>query len=223
MDIKGRERLPLIGVIGSTRPSFPYSSKSGIELGYLLRSYLNEREGTLFTGGVEGVGVDVYAGVIKWELLNPGKIIASRNNRFVTIIPERIDFRKEAIPYTLPRVYSLLANMLGNAAVREIRYGSEMYERRLAIASLGDVLIMCSGGAGTLHEALEALSLGKPVIAIPSTGGTSREISYIKLVGEADEKLMDELGMERGKQIDFSNLHLVGSTKEAIKKLEEII
>ena len=51
---------PLIAVIGAAKPGPDYTRKKGVAIGYKLREFLGgDRDGTIFTGGVEGVGVDV--------------------------------------------------------------------------------------------------------------------------------------------------------------------
>src|SRR3990167_6541755 len=65
--ISGKYEHPIIGIIGATQPLPGYNPREAVKLGYLLRQSM-EKKGTLFTGGVHGVGVDIYRGIIDYCL-----------------------------------------------------------------------------------------------------------------------------------------------------------
>ena len=82
--IKNQLGSPVIGVIGATSPNYEYSSEMGFMAGYAARQFLGDKNGHIFTGGVEGVGVDAFLGVATYAL---------RKNevpRFAAIIPNNV-------------------------------------------------------------------------------------------------------------------------------------
>lgn len=181
---KGRES-PRIGIIGAASPTEPYSLSQGIKVGYEVRKFLENRAGTIFTGGVEGIGADAYLGIVKYcidERIRTGKIFDDRF--FVAIpnhaFPDSVTGGKKLTLFSPPHVYEALARLISKENVDIVRAGSNMYERRLNLASLADVLVVVNGGFGTDHEAHTALKLGKKVIALPYTGGTAELLSLVK-------------------------------------------
>jgi hypothetical protein len=185
----GKER-PLIAVIGSTQPTQGYSPLHGIGVGYALRGYMEKRSGTIFTGGVDGVGVDVYAGVIKYclEQSKAGAKIA--DDRFFALVPQYsfipakrlFSFTEEqqATPFQLPRTYSMLALMTDKGKIDLVTGGTDLAERRRVLAETADIIITLNGSAGTLDEASMALRLGKPVITLPHTRGAATILHMLR-------------------------------------------
>ena len=57
---------PLISVIGATFPTRPYDDIMGFNLGMQLRDRLETNHGTVFTGGVDGVGIHTYLGIVNY-------------------------------------------------------------------------------------------------------------------------------------------------------------
>jgi uncharacterized protein (TIGR00725 family) len=49
--------------------------------------------------------------------------------------------------------------------------------RNVIVAAMADVVVMVGGGAGTLSEAAIAWQLGKPIIALASTGGWANALA----------------------------------------------
>ncbi|VVB80005.1 Uncharacterised protein [uncultured archaeon] len=183
---------PRIGIIGATSPSRPYKTRHGFEAGYGIRKYLENHPGTVFTGGVEGIGSDAYAGVVKFCMdvgIQTGNV---PDDKFFVVIPNNLEYpdrlNKEKIvriPYSPPHMYSLLARFLPKGKVEEVRAGKNMYERRLYLAAISDILVVVNGGPGTDHEAYTGLEAGKRVITLPYTGGTASILESVKK-GEYD-------------------------------------
>src|SRR3989344_4806210 len=81
-EIRTKHEKPIIGIIGATSPLRDYTKEMGIELGYKLRGFLEGKQGSLFTGGVPGVGADVYEGISKYCEEN------NLEDRFFVLVPE---------------------------------------------------------------------------------------------------------------------------------------
>jgi hypothetical protein len=188
MEIKAKSltESPLIGIIGATVPTNPYYSSQGFNIGYTIREFLQRSPGKVFTGGVEGIGIDAYAGVVKYcvdEGIKTGKI---PEDKFFVIIPDNVEYldwatnKKIQTPFFPPETYDLLARFLPRGNLDIIRSGKNMYERRLGLASLADILVVVNGGPGTDHEAYIGLELGKKVIACTPTGGTAKLLESVK-------------------------------------------
>lgn len=190
--IKQERTGPLIAVIGATTPSKPYESMMGITIGYELRKNVEAYSGSLFTGGVEGVGIDIYTGIMKYcidQVCKPGlRLVTAQlpDDKFFVLIPE-YQFIHEGrknpllpIPYNPPREYELLASLSTRGYLDIQRGGQDMAERREILANVADVLIMVNGSAGTFDEGIKALLLGKPVIAMNYSGGAALLLSTLK-------------------------------------------
>ncbi len=162
-DVAAKYTHPIIAVIGAAMPSEGYDQVAAYRLGYRLREML-DKEGTLFTGGSPGVGVDIYGGIIDYC------IEKGVNDRFFTLIPEGI----EPFPG-----YSDLAKKRGSEVNIE-RLGKDMAERRSFLAALADMLVVVNGSSGTLDEALKGLVLGKLVLALNNSGGIANILPFIK-------------------------------------------
>ena len=164
-EITNRYEHPIIGVIGATSPLPDYDSDDAYRLGYELRG-LVERRGSLFTGGVPGVGIDVYRGIVDY-CSEKGV-----EDKFFVLFPNT-----ESEP---PQEYFKLAERTKNGALRVERVGADMEERRSYVAAVADLLVVVNGSDGTIDEALKGLYLGKPVISLQTSGGAAEVISRLK-------------------------------------------
>ncbi|MBI2105635.1 hypothetical protein HYT56_02235 [Candidatus Woesearchaeota archaeon] len=168
-EITQRYEHPIIGIIGATSPLPDYDSDDAFRLGYDLREFVEEK-GSLFTGGVQGVGVDIYSGIVDYCLeKNVG-------DKFFILFP---DF--ELAP---PEEYFKLAEKTKNGILRMEKAGKDMEERRVYIGGVADYLIVVNGSTGTIDEALKGLLLEKPVICLQNSGGAAEALSKLKK-GEA--------------------------------------
>ncbi len=204
--------LPIVGVIGATNPDVDYSRTQGIEVGYALREYFDNKKGTIFTGGVDGVGVDVYTGVVKYCInaqFNDGKL---RDDKFFLLVPkfEMMHFvdeeseRPKIVPYIPPQAYFALSSLIGLNVLNKIVVGNDMAERRKYVGDVADALIVVNGGFGTLDEAYQALSSGNKVITLPQTGGAANVLGLVKR-----DKIPKELLLNlRKNKMSFENLNL---------------
>lgn len=141
-----------IGVLGAALPTKGYLPIAGIELGRKLREYVQGR-GFIFTGGVGGVGVDIYRGVLKASY--------GKDERFFTLLPEGVepDYGYESAAF--------------GRKVKVAAFGQDMFERRIGMGKIADVLIVLNGREGTLHEAVSALENGKKLIVLNYAGAGS--------------------------------------------------
>jgi predicted Rossmann-fold nucleotide-binding protein len=157
LEIRARHASPIIGVIGAAMPEAPYARRLGEYLGGLMSVYL-QLKGTLFTGGVPGVGEDVFNGFKAGPFYDP------KLKKFFALLPEGFP----------PLVY-------GDQADVEI-FGEDMYQRRIGMGLVADALIVLHGGSGTLHEAAEALKRGKHLVVFQA-GGAGSELYLAKTTG----------------------------------------
>ncbi|MDO8508806.1 MAG: hypothetical protein Q7S27_03930 [Nanoarchaeota archaeon] len=162
--IKKYER-PLIGIIGAANPLPDYDSDDGYRLGYELREAVNNK-GTLFTGGVPGIGVDVYSGIVDYS------VEKGLDDKFFILFPEM-----EMEP---SEDYFTLANKTKNGSLRVEKIGKDMGERRSYIAAVADLVVLINGSTGTLDETLKSLYLGKQILCLQNSGGAARVISRFK-------------------------------------------
>lgn len=155
---------PLIGIIGATEPLGDYDSDDIYRLGYELQR-ATEKRGTLFTGGMPGVGIDVYKGIVDYCL--------ERNipNKFFILFPD--------IGAEPDEEYFNLANKIGSPLLVE-RAGIDMEERRSYVGAVGDVLVVANGSRGTLDEALKGMILGKEIVCLESSGAAAGVLSRLK-------------------------------------------
>ena len=123
-----------------------------------LRRYTKDN-GFIFTGGVAGVGVDVFKGVLEE---NHGQ-----NTRFFVLLPKGVspdhDYDKLSFPNE----------------VEVVPFGRDMFERRIGMGKVADVVIVLNGRYGTLHEALCGLENGKKLIVL-NHGGAGSLLYYAK-------------------------------------------
>lgn len=158
---------PIIAVIGATQPLPDYEQKIGESLGYKLRELLEKQQGTIFTGGVPGVGVDIYQGVINYCQEH-----SKSNDKFFCLLPEE---------YPICIDYLLSADEIGKNSVSIERIGKDMEERRTNLSNLADCLIVVNGSHGTLDEALKSMLLGKKLLCLANSGGAAKVLEKIKL------------------------------------------
>jgi len=164
-EITKKHEHPIIGVIGATSPLPDYDSDDAYRLGYELRGVV-DRKGSLFTGGVSGVGVDVYRGIVDY-CTEKGV-----EDKFFVLFPNTED--------EPPQEYFRLAERTKNGILKVERVGQDMEERRSYVAGLADLLVLVNGAVGTIDEALKGLVLGKPVVCLQNSGGAAEVISRLK-------------------------------------------
>lgn len=156
------KRNRLIAVIGASRPTKGYSSSMGRLVGYKLRESI-KKDDMIVTGGVRGVGLDVYRGVINY--CKERKI---SDDQFMLIYPEILIWP--------PLEYFDYAREINKGL--EIRIeGEDMLERREKLAEICDCAVVLNGGWGTLDEVWLFLLKKKPVFGLGYSGGAA---SYIK-------------------------------------------
>ena len=156
---------PIIGVIGATSPLPNYDSDDAYRLGYELRNFV-ENKGTLFTGGVSGVGIDIYNGIIGY-CLEKGV-----SDKFFVLFPNmKLEPTEE---------YFRLAEKTKDKILKVERVGEDMEERRTCIAAVADILIVMNGATGTIDEALKGLILRKPLLCLQNSGGAAEVLSKFK-------------------------------------------
>ena len=160
---KIRDQYPgiKVGIIGAAAPTKGYSPSLGIELGRRLRTYLKDK-GFVFTGGVSGVGVDVYKGVV--EASN------GQEDKFFVLLPEGMLVGME------------YRDISPSRQVRTAGFGEDMFDRRIGMGKVADVLIVLNGRGGTMHEALAALENNRKVIAL-NYGGAGSLLYQAKVNG----------------------------------------
>jgi len=177
---------PIIGFIGATMPEIGYDREFTKSIGYELRGNTHSKGGTLFTGGVCGVGLHAYRGIAKYCIDNNLKddgffVMIPKNVHVPRIdafgIPDYNDIR--VVPYSPPKRYESYAEMISENGLKVITAGEDMAGRRDILARTGDIFVMINGGLGTLEESFFALDGGKQVITMPDTGGTARLLADI--------------------------------------------
>ena len=169
-EITSKYESPIIGIIGASSPLPGYDSDDAYRLGYELRDVVN-RSGSLFTGGVSGVGIDVYRGIVDYCIEN------GVEDKFFVLFPN--------MEFEPPEEYFRLAEKTKNGILRVEKVGEDMEERRSYVGAVADLLVLVNGAVGTIDEALKGLFLGKPVICLQNSGGAAEVISKVKR-GEID-------------------------------------
>ncbi len=185
---------PIIGVIGAAVPLPQYDEKEARKLGYELRK-LVERRGTLFTGGVPGIGFDFYQGIVDYS------IEKNVSDKFFVLFPEG-----QMGP---PEEYFELAKKTKNCILRIEKAGKDMEERRTHLARIADALIIINGAEGTIDEALKGLLLRKQLLCLQNSGGAAEVIAKLKK-GE-----IERIPLE----IDYDLIRLHNSTEEIVNYL----
>lgn len=169
-EIASKYESPIIGIIGATSPLPDYDSDDAYRLGYELRETIGEK-GSLFTGGVAGVGIDVYRGIVDYCVEH------GVEDKFFVLFPD--------IRAGPPREYFILADKTKNKRLRVERAGADMEERRSYVGAVADLLVLINGASGTLEESLKGLYLGKPIVCLQNSGGAAEVIAKIQK-GEID-------------------------------------
>lgn len=178
-EIKSKFTGPLIAVIGASSPGYEYAPQLGIVAGYELRKLCNNN-GYLFSGGVEGVGADVFTGAC---------IYATQNkfpSKFFVVIPDNYTIPGDqydddrVLPYELSEAYKAIERIT-ESECEIVRAGYEMAERRLYLSAIADVVVAINGSSGTFDEAKLALEFGKTVIALQSSGGAAKALCQWKV------------------------------------------
>jgi len=166
-EIRHRYAGPKISVIGAVSPTAPYTIDIGVKIGAKLREYAGT-DGYIFTGGVEGVGLDIYGGI--------ASVVGGGEDRFFVLLPEGVN---------VPGGYNRVSQ---KGAVAVEYFGSDMFERRIGMGKVADVVIVLNGGGGTLHEAACALADGKKVIVF-DYGGAGSALYQAKKTGAVSAEL----------------------------------
>jgi len=164
-EITAKYERPIIGIIGATSPLPGYDSNDAYRLGYKLREVV-EKKGNLFTGGVPGVGLDIYRGIVNYCVEN------GVEDKFFVLFPN--------IEFEPPKEYFRLAEKTKNGILKVERVGNDMEERRSYVGAVADLLVLVNGSVGTIDEALKGLFLEKPVICLQNSGGAAEVISKFK-------------------------------------------
>ena len=191
-----RYELPLIGVIGATVPLHGYNSLNCRMLGYKLRELVNGG-GTLFTGGVEGVGLDFYEGVSDYCEEH------KTDDKFFVLFPE--------FNFEVNKSYHDLAKKTKNKILAIEKIGKDFEERRSYLAMLVDKLIVVNGSDGTMDEALKSLYFNKEVYSMAGSGGAADILKEIKEGKREKLPFLENL----------DNLYLSKSNEELIRMLGE--
>src|SRR3989338_7902135 len=134
-EITSKYEHPIIGVIGAACPSPDYDSQEARRLGYKLRE-LVEQGGSLFTGGVSGVGVDVYKGIVDYCLKKKVE------DKFFVLLPD--------MEFEPPQEYFKLSKRTKNKVLRVEGMGQDMEERRTYLGAIADLLVVANGSIGTI-------------------------------------------------------------------------
>lgn len=178
---------PLIAIIGATSPGWGYELDMGFMTGFECRRAAESHNAWVFTGGVSGVGLDAYAGVLRYETDK------SASHRFFMLIPNQFGFKDQTgavrfYPYSPPTEYNLLARLVDGGSPKKVRAGQDMSERRRYLASVADVAVMVNGSGGTLDEAFALLRHDKTVVAVKGTGGAADDLLDAKANGQIDRR-----------------------------------
>jgi len=229
-NIKKKQGSPLIGIIGSTRPTEIYNMQMGIQVGYEIRKFLDNSKGKIFTGGVNGVGVDSYVGVLKFCIENIQKKGYLDESKFFVAIPKfdaetRFeDFfpREINIPYSPSSAYFNLANLSKENKLEIEVIGENMEERREKLAKLTDLVVVVNGGAGTFEEAIMTLNASKPVISLNGSGGAAQILNFLKNDIDISLFIKKYHNAERIQSLDKSNLYNINDPAELKNLLKKL-
>ncbi len=221
---------PIIGIIGATAPTPPYKKEIGREVGYKLREYLASHSGTLFTGGVDGVGVDVYTGVLRYCIYEATQQGTFPDDHFFVLIPKYCQEPKGFLArspkqYSLPNTYHALSSLTRRGEIHHFYAGENMAQRRDYVSAIADVLVVINGGGGTFNEAIHALHYNKPLLALSSSGGAAHLLEVIKTTESTPHEIAKQIGEMR---IDCTTLNraLISSTysaNELIQSLDKLL
>ena len=237
--IRVEKEQPLIAVIGATLPTEEYKKEMGMGAGYALRKYIDNRRGTLFTGGVDGVGVDVYTGIMRYciDKLESCRFLRKMpDDRFFVLVPafDHIRVEQDSSPsesryiivrFEVPEAYRALGVISEGGKLNVVTAGSDMEERRNYLAEIADVLITINGGMGTLDEAITANKNRKPVITLSYSGGAAsllhsiKDPSYVPLVKPKEVQLISRMG----RYVNPDLIHVASDTQEMIRHLDLLL
>jgi hypothetical protein len=222
METVGKDGGMFIGIIGSTTPSASYRPEMGLAAGIASRMALEQLGGGyVYTGGVEGVGVDSYGGVLHYAYNH------HVDPKFFAIIPETYTFvlnpkappkdrKLKTVAYSLPDDYlemqDLILSLHPERELEEIPafYGGKgMVDRREIIVQIADALVMLNGSNGTLDEAIRAANLGIPLIVCEYSGGAARLLSLLVQGKELPSYLHEEEKTKLAKMVEEMNTESV--------------
>ena len=202
-EITKKYEHPIIGIIGTTSPSPDYDSDEAYRLGYELREAV-EKRGSLFTGGVFGVGLDAYKGIVDYC------VERGVDDKFFVLFPD--------MGLEPPQEYFKLAEKIRGGVLKVEKIGQNMEERRSYVGAVADLLVVVNGSAGTVDEALKGLFLGKPAVCLQNSGGAAEVISKLKR-GEIDIPL--KVDKELIKSFDSISEVVNYLSNEGLYKLED--
>jgi hypothetical protein len=237
--IRGNKEQPLIAIIGATVPTKEYDRHFGMEVGYLIRQHISPLNGTLFTGGVNGVGVDVYTGVMQYcvdELRRDRTGKKMPDDRFFVLVPSHeyipcgkgfglLEPKYQCVPFEVPEAYHALGAISERKSLDIVTAGDDLAERRQYLAHLADVLVAVNGTDGTLDEALIALQNGKPVITLSYSGGAALSLQTIKISPRAikfSQNITRQFG-DSIRDIDTGLIYIASNTAEMIRHLNFLL
>jgi HAD superfamily hydrolase (TIGR01484 family) len=161
-----------VGVIGAIHPTVDYQKEQGEVVGARLADVVRSMNGWIFTGGVGGVGVDVFRGLAAQK---------DTREKFLVILPEGTNVNSG---------YEEVAGV--GQEIQRQTIGVSMSGRRMGIALAANVLVVINGGAGTLDEAIVGLKNGRPVVALPY-GGAGKELYNMRQTGIIPDHLSGKI------------------------------
>lgn len=216
---------PLIAVIGATIPTKEYNATMGLDIGRAIRDNIDKHPGTIFTGGVEGVGVNVYHGVVNHSFYYATFGRPIPKTRFFVLVPNNELVEDEITggfsnkKYEVPESYHELSK-LARQELTIVRIGNNLKERRNYLAQIADVLVMINGSTGTLDEAILASKLSKKVFVLGNSGGLARTLVKCKEEKDYFEKLKKIVpGARVLSEVNWDYIHPVKDTDDLIKNL----
>ncbi|PIZ51645.1 hypothetical protein COY27_02930 [Candidatus Woesearchaeota archaeon CG_4_10_14_0_2_um_filter_33_13] len=241
--IRQEHGTPIVGVIGATNPSEEYHSEMGIKVGYELRNFIGYKNGSIFTGGVEGVGIDTYIGVMR-NCMEHSRLISTEgehlgfDDRFFILVPQSeqgvmpsMNFLSsqikrtptQQVAYIPPGEYLGLGSLSSKGQLNIVRAGQHMGERREYVAGVADALIVVNGGLGTLDEAINAAILDVPLIALSNSGGAATTVATIK-EGAVSASLKSKLGKHSLNidQINPDKIYVCEDASELLSILDKL-
>jgi len=231
-EVRNKFAHPIIGAIGATSPSREYSSEIGEQVGMVLRSFIESHKGSIFTGGVYGVGVDVYTGVMKYCVVQAIKTGKFPEDLFFVLVPSfapstegpaffiEKSNQPQLVPYIPPGEYDVLSRFSPQGELRIVRAGKTMDDRRKYVAQIADKLVMVNGGFGTLDEALNGIENGTEVISLINSGGSATILGEMKLNRLSDEnklRLKQQRMLRSSSQLSL--VHCVDSVEDIVNYL----
>ncbi len=218
-----------IAIIGSTQPGYPYESSYGFNVGYLLTTTLPEAK--VFTGGVNGVGLDVFLGCVaasktpNYTVMIPNGVLRRNDSWDKMLDTEDEKFILE--PYDLPESYTTVSKIT-KTPINIVRAGEHMGERRRALVEACDTFIVMHGSNGTLDEALGAIESGKRVVVIENTGGAAfllaqkKNNTMWKIGGKKSPYYAMSVFVDHLKDEDMKNLFVAATEEDAVELIQNV-